>query len=351
MDATWKQIALPGSAPMRTAMERLDRTAMQIVLVMDEDDCHLLGTVTDGDIRRALLKGLGMETPVGRFMNPNPVTGLSDEGPGSWQRTMQRHGLRHLPLLDARGCVSGLARFEPPREPERPNPVVIMAGGLGLRLRPLTEQVPKPLLKVGERPVLETIVEGFVAQGFRRIFLCINYKGEMIREHFGDGAAWDADIRYLEERKRLGTAGALALLPQRPQAPLLVMNGDLLTRVDFVRLLEFHRRQGFAATLAMREYRTQIPYGVLDLDEGYRICQMTEKPVQRHQVNAGIYVLEPEVVDAIPRDTYVDMPALLGELMAAGRPVGGFPLRDYWIDIGRLEDLERAHAEFAEVFS
>ena len=351
MDAAWKQIVLPPDAPMRRAMEVLDRTAMQIVLVVEADGCHLLGTVTDGDIRRALLKDLDMATPAERFMNPNPYTGLIDEGPASWQRTMQRHGLRHLPILDARGCVRDLARFEPPSEPERPNPVVIMAGGLGLRLRPLTEQVPKPLLKVGERPVLETIVEAFVGQGFRHIFVCINYKGEMIREHFGDGSAWDAEIRYLEETKRLGTAGALSLLPESPSAPLLVMNGDLLTRVDFVRLLEFHRRQGFAATLAMREYRTQIPYGVLRLEEGYRVREFSEKPVQRYQVNAGIYVLDPEVIDTIPPDTYVDMPALLGELMAAGRPVGGFPLRDYWLDIGRLEDLERAHAEFAEVFS
>jgi NDP-sugar pyrophosphorylase family protein len=244
-----------------------------------------------------------------------------------------------------------LVRYELPSEPSRDNPVVLMAGGLGLRLRPLTSQIPKPLVKVGTRPVLETIVESFADQGFTDLYLCINYKGELIREHFGDGSRWGVSITYLQEERRLGTAGALSLLPRVPREPVIVMNGDLLTRVDFVRLLEFHRRQGFAATMAMREYQHQVPYGVLELGDGYQIRQLVEKPVQRYHVSAGIYVLEPRVLELVPAGSYYDMPLLFGELIARQEPVGSFPLRDYWIDIGRLEDLEQAHTDFAEIFA
>jgi dTDP-glucose pyrophosphorylase len=349
MIRNWKEISVARDANLKQALQVLDAGAMQIALVMD-DECHLAGTVTDGDVRRALLRGQGMDTPVSEVMNPNPVTGLLAEGPDIWQRTMHRHGLRHLPLLDAAGCMADLARYELPVEPERNTPIVIMAGGLGARLRPLTNDIPKPLLKVGSRPVLETIVENFAAQGFQRITLCINYRGDMIRDHFGDGSRWDVQIAYVEEPDRMGTAGALTLLPERPSEPFIVMNGDLLTKVDFVRLLDFHLRQGFAATVAMREYNYQIPYGVLKINEAYQVMQMVEKPLERRYVSAGIYILNPETIDLIPRNDYYDMPSLFNALMARDRTVGSFPLRDYWVDIGRIEDLERASAEFTEWF-
>lgn len=349
MHKTWKDISVPRSASLKAALEVLDAGAMQIALVVD-DECHLAGTLTDGDARRALLRGKGLDTPVAEVMNANPTTGLLAEGTEIWQRTMQRHSLRHLPLLDARGCVADLVRYELPLEPERTTPVVIMAGGLGARLRPLTNDIPKPLLKVGSRPVLETIVENFAEQGFPDISLCINYRGDMIREHFGDGSRWDVNIRYVEEPDRMGTAGALTLLPQRPTEPFIVMNGDLLTKVDFVRLLDFHNKQGFSATIAMREYSHQIPYGVLEVDQDYRITRMVEKPLERRYVSAGIYILSPEALDFIPGDGYFDMPTLFNRLMENDRTVGSFPLRDYWIDIGRLEDLERAGEEYSEIF-
>lgn len=337
------------NTPMREVMQVIDRAGTQIALVTD-DDGHLLGIATDGDIRRALLRGEGLETPVDQFMNPNPVTGLVDEDPAVWQRTMQRHSLRFLPLLDARGCVQELVRVDALAEPARDNLVMLMAGGLGTRLRPLTEHEPKPLLKVGDKPILETILENFIAQGFHRFKFCINYRGQMIRDHFGDGSAWGAQIDYVEEHKRLGTAGALSLLDERPKQPFFVMNGDLLTKVDFVRLLEFHKKQSNAATLCVREYRYQIPYGVVQLDQ-YRITRLKEKPVQYYNVNAGIYLLEPSVMDHIPRDEYYDMTTLVERMIAQGSQVGSFPLREYWMDIGRMEDFERADHEYADHFS
>ena len=349
MSKTWKDISVRRDASLEQALRVLDDGAMQIALVVD-DQCHLAGTLTDGDVRRALLRGQGMGTPVTEVMNPNPVTGLLAEGTEIWQRTMHRHSLRHLPLLDAAGCVADLARYELPVEPARKTPVIIMAGGLGARLRPLTNDIPKPLLKVGSRPVLETIIENFADQGFRHITLCINYRGDMIRDHFGDGSRWDLQISYVEEPDRMGTAGALTLLPERPAEPFIVMNGDLLTKVDFVRLLDFHRRQGFAATVAMREYSYQVPYGVLEINDKYKVMRMVEKPLERRYVSAGIYILDPETVGLIPRDAYYDMPTLFNALMECDHSVGSFPLRDYWVDIGRIEDLERASAEFTEWF-
>ncbi|WJW74592.1 nucleotidyltransferase family protein [Thiohalobacter sp. IOR34] len=344
----WKQVAVNSTTAMKEVLSVIDRGGMQIALVVD-DGCHLLGTVTDGDIRRALLRGEGLDTPVSGLMNANPVTGLVDEDEMLWQRTMQRHALRHLPLLDPQGCVVGLARYEPPTEPRRDNPVVLMAGGLGTRLRPLTNDRPKPLVEVGTKPILETIIENFVSHGFHRFYLCINYMGEMIREHFDDGSHWGVEIEYVEEPAPLGTAGALGLLPERPTLPFFVMNGDVLTKVDFVRLLEFHQRHGFDATLCVREYHQQIPYGVVETD-GHRVSRLVEKPVRRYHVNAGIYVLNPQMLERIPEDQFYDMPMLFETLVARQRPVGSFPLRDYWIDIGQMEHYQQAETDFAEHF-
>jgi len=345
----WQQITIPPEASIRRALEAIDRGRRQIALVVEEGH-HLAGTVTDGDIRRGLLRGCDLETPIREVMNPNPVTGLQGEDERIWQRTMQRHSLRHLPILDRHGCIVDLVEFRLPAEPSRSTPVVIMAGGLGTRLRPLTENLPKPLIPVGPRPVLETIIENFADQGFENILLCLNYKGEMIRAHFGDGERFGVHIRYIVEDRRLGTAGALSLLPEPPDEPIIVMNGDLLTKVDFVRLLDFHRRQGFEATMAVREYSHQIPYGVLRIGEDYRIEGLVEKPVERYYVNAGIYVLSPQALRLVPEQKFYDMPSLFQQLMQRRRPVGSFPLRDYWMDIGRLEDLERASEEFSEMF-
>lgn len=349
MTKTWRDIALDSQASVQEALAVLDAGSMQIALVV-EDDCHLTGTVTDGDIRRSLLRGKTLDTPICEVMNANPITGLVEEGREIWQRTMHRHSLRHLPILDTQGCVVDLVRYQSPIEPVRNTPVVIMAGGLGTRLRPLTNELPKPLIPIGSKPVLETIVENFSNQGFYRLYLCINYKGQMIREYFGDGSQWDVEITYVEETDRLGTAGALSLLPKLPSEPFIVMNGDLLTKVDFVRLLDFHNKQGFMATMAMREYRHQIPYGVLQIGNGYRVEKLVEKPIERYYVNAGIYILNPGVMNKVPMAKFYDMPALFEQLMNEGQSVGSFPLRDYWIDIGRMEDLERASAEFLEMF-
>lgn len=348
MNKDWKTIATLSTATMREVLSTIDASSMQIALVVD-DGCHLLGTITDGDIRRALLRGDSLDTPVIHFMNSNPITGLLDEDPHIWQRTMDRYSLQHLPLLDANGCIQELARKTLPQEPLRKNPVVLMAGGMGTRLRPLTQQRPKPLLQVGEKPIIQTIIENFVSQGFHDFKICINYQGEQIKAFCGNGGKWNANIEYIEEQKRLGTAGALSLLSKRPETPFFVMNGDVLTKVDFVRLLGFHQKQHNLATMCVREYRYQIPYGVVQLDQ-HRIIDLKEKPVKYYNVNAGVYLLEPTVLDHIPKNEYFDMTQLFEKLIEENAQVGSFPLREYWMDVGRMEDFEQAHLDYAVHF-
>ncbi len=349
MSSKWQQVALEAKANLRKALQVIDASAIQIALVVD-DEHRLLGTITDGDIRRALLRGEDMDTPVDKIMNANPFTGLNDEDRSIWQRTMLRHHLQHLPILDMNGHVVDLARYTPPQEPTRDNPIILMAGGLGTRLRPLTENQPKPLLRVGSKPILETIIENFRGQGFYRIYLSINYMGDMIRDYFGNGEKWDVEIAYLEEKERLGTAGALSLMPDTPNLPMIVMNGDLLTNVDFVRLLDFHERQQACATLCVREYSYQVPYGVVKVDD-YTVEMLKEKPIEHHFVNAGIYALDPDVLERIPHGQFYDMTTLLDTLISEKRKVSGFPLRDYWMDIGRMDDYERADNEYKDFFS
>jgi len=340
----WKKISVASQASLRETMRIIDQGALQIALVVDPQN-HLLGTVTDGDIRRALLRDVTLDSPISEVMNTHPTTGLQDEQSDSWQRTMQRHSLRSLPILDAQGNLIDVIHYQPPNEPRRETPVILMAGGLGTRLRPLTENMPKPLLSIGSKPILQSIIENLASQGFYRFYIAINYKGDMIQDYFKDGSQWGVQIDYLEENKRLGTAGALSLLPSTGSHAAIVMNSDLLTKVDFVRLMDFHHQHDHQATVCVREYQHQIPYGVVELDE-HQVTAIVEKPIQRHYISAGIYVLEPHVIQQIPSNQFYDMPELLQQLLSKQQKVGSFPIREYWIDIGRMEEFERANDEF-----
>lgn len=341
----WKENVVDPQTPLRDTIVRIDRSGQQIALVVD-DAGRLAGVLSDGDVRRAVLRGLDLSAPTAGFMNPSPITALVTSSAAERLTIMRRKVLRHLPLLDESGCVVGLSTLESLMGGmERPNPVVLMVGGMGTRLMPLTRDCPKPMLPVGGKPILESILESFYEQGFRRFYFSVNYLAQTFKNHFGDGSRWGVDIRYLHEDKRLGTAGALSLLPELPDEPLLVMNGDLLTRVRFDNLLDFHLEHQALATMAVREYDFQVPYGVVRLN-GDKILAIEEKPVQRFFVNAGIYALSPQAVSLIPRDTFFDMPSLFDQLMQAKRPTSAYPLREYWLDIGRIEEFERAQREW-----
>jgi NDP-sugar pyrophosphorylase family protein len=224
-----------------------------------------------------------------------------------------------------------------------------MAGGLGSRLQELTRDTPKPMLKVGSRPLLETIVRGYSAQGFRKFYFAVNYKAEQIEQYFGDGHQFGVEIRYLREGERMGTAGALSLLPERQTMPFIVTNADLLTKTDYGRMVDQHVDEQAHATMAVRHYEMQVPFGVVNLS-GNRIETIEEKPVQRFVVSAGIYVMSPQVLELVPKSTYLDMPALFDAMMGRGMLTLSHHIDGYWLDIGRLPDFERANVEFHEVF-
>lgn len=345
----WKKTLIEPSAPILEAMRIIDAGALQIALVIDEG-MRLLGVVTDGDIRRGLLKGVALEQPVERIMNREFKTVGVATGNEEVLALMKQKELRQVPVVDPSGCVVGLKLLnEMILVPEKTNWVILMAGGLGTRLQPLTDECPKPLLKVGNKPLLQTILEGFIENGFRKFYIAVHYKAEMIKAFCGDGARWNAEIRYLIEDQKMGTAGALSLLPERPAEPLFVMNADLLTRVNWQHLLDFHQSQKAWATMGVRDYHFQFPYGVVTTDQ-HRLTAIDEKPVQRFFVNGGIYVIRPEVLDYVPLGSPYDMTSLFEKLIAEKHETVVFPIREYWMDIGRIEDFERADGEYRENF-
>ncbi|AXE30454.1 alcohol dehydrogenase [Chromobacterium phragmitis] len=347
---SWQSTLIGPDVSLREALEIIDSAGTQLAVVVDEHR-RLLGTVSDGDARRALLSGLGMDDRVDRVMHAGATVVASSSTPHEIQATMRRTGRHQLPIVDAEGVVVGLALISDYLSAARRNNwVVIMAGGLGTRLQELTRDTPKPMLKVGSRPLLETIIRSYAEQGFHRFYLAVNYKAEQIEDHFGDGAALGVDIRYLREEQRMGTAGALSLLPERPNAPLIVTNADLLTKENFGLLVDQHVEAGAHATMAVRHFEMQVPFGVVNVREGH-IHSIEEKPVQRFVVSAGINVLSPEVLELVPAGSFFDMPSLFDRVLEHGMKARAYQIDGYWLDIGRLPDFERANLEYTEIFN
>ena len=345
----WRATLVRRDASIREAIRAIDESALQIALVVDAEQ-RLVGTVTDGDVRRGLLRGITLDAGVEEVMNRDPIACPATLGREAAAAVMHGSDVKQVPLVDEEGRVVGLELMgDVIRRTRHDNWVVLMAGGLGQRLRPLTEDCPKPMLPVGGTPILEIILKNFARQGFERFFLSVNYKAEMVRRHFGDGARWGVGIEYLEERDKLGTAGALGLLPRRPHEPLVVMNGDLLTAVNFGSMLEFHAEHSATATMAVREHTVEVPFGVIDLADDY-LAGLTEKPRYSWFINAGVYVVEPSVLDLIEPGRPLDMPTLFERVLARNDKIAAFPIREYWRDIGRLEDLERASADYPAAF-
>jgi dTDP-glucose pyrophosphorylase/CBS domain-containing protein len=332
---------------IRWAMARLDHGGLGIVIAVDESR-HLLGTITDGDLRRAVLAGMDLNTTVNAILAhkadspyPHPVTAPVGTGPEVLIQLMKERIVRQVPLLDEAGRVVDLVTMDD-LLPVQPLPLqaVIMAGGRGIRLHPLTEDLPKPMLPVGGRPLLELIVEQLQQTGIRRVNVTTHYKPEKIVEHFGDGHAFGVELNYVNEDRPLGTGGALGLMPT-PKEPLLVINGDILTQVNFRAMLVYHQEQQADMTVAVRRYEVQVPYGVVEGNGPY-IQRLQEKPQVSFLVNAGIYLLEPSVYQIIPSGEHFNMTDLIQWLLDAGRPVVSFPIREYWLDIGQLADYTQA---------
>lgn len=325
----------------------MDASSTQMALVVDYDE-RLIGAVTDGDIRRGLLSGYGLESPVELCMNSSPSSMPSSATPAQILLTMRKLGIRQMPLLDDAGRVTDLILMEAlSSAPQRDNEVVLMVGGLGTRLGDLTKDTPKPMLPVGGKPLLEHIVNSFIDQGFCKFWFAVNYLSNIIEDHFGDGSKMGCEIRYLREDKRMGTAGALSLLPERPTLPFIVSNGDLLAKLSLGAMLDRHDQASAEATMAVREYDVQVPFGVVRVDGGMMVG-FDEKPVHRHMICSGLYVLSPDVLSRIPRDQFFDMPQLFQRVVDDGGRAAVHRFDGYWLDIGRLSDYDQALSDFHE---
>jgi dTDP-glucose pyrophosphorylase len=340
-----KKLFISLTTRMSEAIGVIDRGVAQIALVVD-DDHRLLGTVTDGDIRRGLLKSMTLDAPVEHVMQRKFRSLRGSDSESDALKLMRLHGLHQIPVLDDHGRVLRIHLLEKLLHlPGRPNAVVLMAGGRGERLRPLTSDCPKPMLPVGGRPILEIILRQCVEAGFGHFYLSVNYLKQQIIDHFGNGSRWGVRIEYLEEEMPLGTGGALSLLPPNLLDPVLVMNGDLLTRVDFNHLMQFHHEYAAEVTMCVREHVTQIPYGVVQLD-GTTVRGFQEKPALSHFVNAGIYVVSPNALTLLQPNTHCDMPLLLERVNHQPGRIRAFPIHEYWLDVGQHDMLLRAHGEW-----
>jgi dTDP-glucose pyrophosphorylase len=348
MSGTLNEILLQENSSVRDALRIIQEGQLRFAVVTD-DNMNLVGVVTDGDIRRALLLNISLDDSVDCVMNKNPLTLQLGASRKEAVELMQRKDILAIPIVSFGKCV-GLESIQIKDSKRRyENPVFLMAGGFGSRLWPLTKDCPKPLLKVGDKPILESVLNSFIASGFVNFFISTHYFPEMIKEYFGDGSKWNVSITYTYEEAPLGTGGALGLLPKTvSDLPLILMNGDLLTTVDFEKVLEFHNKGESSATLCVREYEHQVPFGVINGD-GTNVSSMEEKPVQRFFVNAGIYVISSELRKTVMPNEYLDMPTLLQRAIDGDKAVSMFPIYEYWLDIGRLDDYDKAQRDFNDL--
>ncbi len=344
-----ENIKLTTDSTIKDALYIIDNGALQIALVVNNKN-ELLGTLTDGDIRRGLLHGLDLNSSIESIIFKTPTTAkISDPKEEILKKALAKK-LHQIPIIDELGKIVGLQEIEELIKPKiKTNKVVLMVGGLGTRLRPLTENTPKPMLKVGDKPILQTIVEKFAEYGYINIVMCVNYKSHIIQDHFGDGSKFGVNIEYILENQRMGTAGALSLLKNKPEEPFFVMNGDLLTNINFEHLHDYHISNNSIGTMCVREYDFQVPYGVVNI-ENNKIVSIDEKPVHKFFVSAGIYMLSPDILNYIPENQFYDMPTLFEKIMSENKNAISFPIREYWLDIGRMEEYKKANEEYNEVF-
>ena len=343
------KLCIQQDAAIQDAIAHMDLNRQGIVLVVD-DDRHLVGTMTDGDVRRAVLDRLDLRQPMSTALirkigtpYASPITAALTDAPEVWLALLRQHNVLHLPLLGEDGRVAGMVTMDEFVRDQPALRAVVMAGGRGRRLHPMTQDTPKPMLRIGNRPLLEIIINQLRGAGIRQVQVTAHHKWEKIAEHFGDGRDFGVDLSYIEEADPLGTAGGLGLV-EPPTETTLVINGDILTQVDFRAMLSYHRQHRAELTVAVRHYDVEVPYGVVEC-VGPSVRALSEKPVFGFFVNAGIYLLEPSVYQFIPRGEHFDMTDLIQRLLQVGHPVVSFPVREYWLDIGERREYERAEED------
>lgn len=333
------------------AMRLIDVNCKGILIVVDEQN-RILGTITDGDIRRAILSEKPIRSSIVNLYNKNCIYVKETLNDINIKKLFVKNKIKFIPIVDTDKKVISyyeLDDFIDYNRIEKENTVLIMAGGLGTRLKPLTDELPKPMLKVGDKPILQTIIEQFRDYGFTNILISVNYKADIIENYFREGKDFGVSINYIRESKRLGTAGAIKLAEKFLDKPFFVINGDILTNVNFCNLLQYHLENKFSITIGSRIYEMQIPYGVLNVDESC-VTSLEEKPVYSYVVSGGIYVVDPQVINNIPENEYFDITELINKVMDKSGKIGSFPIKEYWMDIGKIEDYYKANKDIEKYF-
>jgi len=345
----YKNITLQKGATIREALKIIDSGAMKIALVVDENS-KLLGTLSDGDIRRGFLKNLTLEDSIESVIFKTPtICNIHDSREDILQIALEKK-VYQVPIVNDEGKLVGIQEVDDLlKAKEKSNQVVLMVGGYGTRLRPLTQEIPKPMLKVGDKPILETIILNFKKYGFTNIILSVSYKSHVIEKYFEDGSKFGVHIEYIHENTRMGTAGSLSLLRDKLKDTFFVMNGDLLTNINFESMLHYHFKHKANATMGVREYDFQVPYGVVNV-KGNDILDIKEKPTHSFFVSGGVYILDTQTLDFIPDNEFFDMPTLFENLIKNNLKTISFPISEYWLDIGRIEEFKKANDEYYEVF-
>lgn len=331
---------VPVSASIRDVVANLTESGMLLALVVSPAG-QLLGVVADGDVRRALLAGQTLEDSVETVMNVHFRSASTGSSNSKLAALCKSWGIQQIPIVDGASHLRGLfvANGESPPK-SLVNTVFLLAGGKGVRLRPLTDETPKPMLRIGKKPILHHIIDSLKEDGFTNFNISVNYLAEKIIDYFGDGSDFGITVTYTRETEPLGTAGSLSLLAPIPKSPVVVMNGDVLLSADVTEMVKFHTESGADITAGVKLIDTEIPFGVFDLD-GMNIKGLIEKPVRREAINAGIYVLQPTVVMSLEKNRKLDMTDLMLETIDSGKVVA-FPIHEDWIDLGRQSDLHRA---------
>ena len=335
---------------LEESIKVLEKAYLKILFVLSNQQ-KLIGTITDGDIRRGILNGIPLSGKTNDFMQKDFVTSNDFDSIDEIHEKIAKNDLIAVPDLDKQGII--LTLYTNKKFVETPqkmnNPILLMAGGMGSRLAPLTNEIPKPLLKVGNKPIIETIMENFIKSGFSNLFISTFYKRDKIKNFIGNGDKWEIEVSYVEESEPLGTAGCLSLLPNTIEDPLIVMNGDVLTKINIKSLLDYHASMEAAITMCSRDFSYQVPYGVITSNDGL-FEKITEKPINSSQVSAGIYVINPGVLKNIEKNKFLDMPTLINDSAKNNLKVAVFPIHEYWLDIGQKRDFERAQIDFKRFF-
>lgn len=328
---------------LRDVLKQMEIQQVDFLAVVDKSG-KLLGSISEGDIRRAILTH---KFWVKDFLNPYPVKAVVGTDLKKLQAQLQKKYVSYIPIVDKDMKLLEVRKVHPAEVMLKKNPVVLMVGGLGKRLGELTRDLPKPMLPLGHKPILQLIVESFVGYGFRDFYFCVNYKAEAIKEYFGNGEIFGIDITYIEEKKPLGTAGPLSLIQRDWDLPFIVMNGDLITTLNFESLLHFHQERAGTATMCIHEYNYQLPFGVVN-SRNAKILSLEEKPQQKCHVNAGIYTLNPSVFSYIKKDEYLDMTTLFDRLIQEEEAVYSYFINEFWMDIGQTKDYESTREIFSQ---